>query len=131
MFGGRIFQHAWCSVGIQLIIGQEFYITNTSRHDRVDTDGDFGAGFHLTVIANNAQGYSNLVKLSSMAYTQGFYYKPRIDYDILGELNEGLFVLSGCLKGEIPQKLLRGDVEGAKNTARKFLDIFWHRIAFL
>ncbi len=104
---------------IQAIIGCEMYMTQDLH--RKDSSGDFE---HLILLAKNKTGYKNLVKLDSVAFVDGFYYKPRIDYKILREHSEGLVCLSACLAGRIPKLLLRGDYEGAKKTALELKDIF-------
>ena len=104
---------------IQSIIGCEMYITQ-DLHVK-DNSGDFE---HLILLAKNKKGYKNLVKLDSVAFVDGFYYKPRIDYKLLREHSEGLVCLSACLAGRIPKLLLRGDYEGAKKTAVELKEIF-------
>lgn len=104
---------------IQAIIGCELYMT----HDYTvkDNTSEFE---HLILLAKNKKGYKNLVKLDSIAYVDGFYYKPRVDYKTLREHSEGLVCLSACLAGRIPKLLLRGDYEGAKKTALDLKDMF-------
>ncbi len=85
-------------LGIKPIIGYEAYITPGSRFDRPDRENN--KRYHLTLLAENNIGYQNLVELVSKAYTEGYYYKPRIDYELLDQYNEGLIALSGCLGGE-------------------------------
>ena len=104
---------------IQSIIGCEMYMTQ-DLHVK-DNSGDFE---HLILLAKNKKGYKNLVKLDSVAFVDGFYYKPRIDYKLLREHSEGLVCLSACLAGRIPKLLLRGDYEGAKKTAVELKEIF-------
>ena len=104
---------------IQAIIGCEMYMTKDLRVK--DGTGDFE---HLILLAKNKTGYKNLVKMDSIAYVDGFYYKPRLDYKILREHSEGLVCLSACLAGRIPKLLLKGDYEGAKKTALELKDIF-------
>lgn len=104
---------------IQSIIGCEMYMTQ-DFHVK-DNSGDFE---HLILLAKNKKGYKNLVKLDSVAFVDGFYYKPRIDYKLLREHSEGLVCLSACLAGRIPKLLLRGDYEGAKKTAVELKEIF-------
>ena len=104
---------------IQAIIGCEMYMTQDMYAK--DGKGDFD---HLILLAKNKKGYKNLVKLDSMAYVDGFYYKPRADYKTLREHSEGLVCLSACLAGRIPKQLLRGDYEGAKKTALELKEIF-------
>ena len=97
---------------IQAIIGCEMYMTHDLRIK--DNTSEFE---HLILLAKNKKGYRNLVKLDSIAFVDGFYYKPRIDYKTLREHSEGLVCLSACLAGRIPKLLLRGDYAGAKKTA--------------
>lgn len=104
---------------IQAIIGCELYMTQ-DLHIK-DSSSDFD---HLILLAKNKKGYKNLVKLDSIAYVDGFYYKPRADYKTLREHSEGLVCLSACLAGRIPKLLLRGDYEGAKKTASELKEIF-------
>ena len=104
---------------IQAIIGCEMYMTQDLTVK--DNTSDFE---HLILLAKNKKGYKNLVKLDSIAYVDGFYYKPRIDYKTLREHSEGLVCLSACLAGRIPKLLLKGDYEGAKKTAIELKEIF-------
>ncbi len=112
------------SAGIKPIIGQEFYVAPESRHKKRGQKSEVKSGYHLTVIAKDNAGFKNLMRLSSIGFLEGFYYKPRIDKEILAELSEGLIVLSGCLHGEIPWLLARDRFDEAKSVARWFLDIF-------
>ncbi len=106
--------------GIKPIIGMEAYLTGGSMTDRVPNERIY----HLTLLAANEKGYKNLLYLASKAYLEGFYYRPRIDKDLLAKHSEGLIALSGCLMGEIPQKFLRGDRQGAIEAAYDYIDIF-------
>ncbi|MDF2865463.1 MAG: DNA-directed polymerase PolC [Clostridia bacterium] len=108
--------------GIKLVVGCEMYMAPRSRLDKqgkIDTEPN-----HLILLAMNEIGYKNLVKLVSLSYVEGFYYKPRIDMEILKQYNEGIICLSACLAGDIPRKIVSGDIEGAKNSAKEFLNIF-------
>ncbi len=108
--------------GIKPIIGSEVYVAPRSRFDkqgRVDTEPN-----HLILLAMNNTGYHNLAKLVSAGYTEGFYYKPRIDMDILKKYNEGLICLSACLAGKVATQIVNTNIEGAKDTIREFIDIF-------
>ncbi len=108
--------------GIKLIVGSEMYMAPRSRLEKegkVDSEPN-----HLILLAMNNTGYKNLVKLSSIAYTEGFYYKPRIDMEVLEKYSDGLICLSACLAGQVPRKILNGDIEGAKSTVKEFLKIF-------
>ena len=104
--------------GLKYIIGCEFYVTN-DMHDKTSNTAE-----HLILLAKNRKGYINLVQLDSMAFVDGFYYKPKIDYKVLKEHSEGVICLSACLAGGIPRRLLSGDYEGAKELALYFKEIF-------
>jgi DNA polymerase III subunit alpha len=107
---------------IKLVVGSEMYMAPRSRLDKqgkIDTEPN-----HLVLLAMNEIGYKNLIKLVSLSYVEGFYYKPRIDMEILKQYNEGIICLSACLAGEVPRKIVQGDIEGAKNSAKEFLSIF-------
>ena len=104
--------------GLKYIIGCEFYLTK-DMHDKSSNTAE-----HLILLAKNRKGYINLVQLDSMAFVDGFYYKPKIDYKVLKEHSEGVICLSACLAGGIPRRLLSGDYEGAKKLALYFKDIF-------
>ena len=102
---------------MQAIIGCEMYVAE--NHDKQERDYD-----HLVLLCKNKKGYKNLIKLDSIAYVDGFYYKPRIDYKLLKEHSEGLVCLSGCLAGRIPKRLLANDYQGALETAKMLKEIF-------
>src|SRR5690606_4812013 len=108
LFGIVDFYNKACDTGVKPIIGIEAYMAPRSRHDRVTT-GVKDGGFHLLLLAQNLAGYQNLLKLSSIAYTEGFYYKPRIDKETLRAHSEGLVATSACLGGEIPAALMDSD----------------------
>ena len=114
---------------IKPIIGCEFYVAPRSRLDkdgRIDTEPN-----HLILLAMNNTGYKNLVKLCSIGYTEGFYYKPRIDLEVLEKYNEGLICLSACIAGGLSRKILNGDILGAKEMLKKYLEIFGKERYFL
>ena len=113
--------------GIKPIIGCEVYVATGSRFDKKQLPGGGWGNNHLVLLAKNYQGYKNLMKLVTAGYLEGFYYRPRVDIDLLKEFNEGLICLSGCLKGELPEKMLKGDFEGAKKTAIMYSQIFNER----
>jgi len=115
------------TTGIKPIIGCETYVAVGSRHNKKSVPGGGWGNNHLILLVQNQSGYQNLMKLVTAGYLEGFYYRPRIDMDLLEEYSEGLICLSGCLKGEIPEKMLKGDYKGAKNTALKFSEIFQDR----
>lgn len=123
MFGTVEF-HTQCKKhGIKPITGMEAYVTAGSRHDRrQDVRGE--NFFHLVLLAQNAIGYRNLLRLSSMAYIDGFYYKPRIDHEILAQHSEGLIGLSACLSGEVNRALLHGDDTRAREAVLRYQRIF-------
>lgn len=111
--------------GIKPILGIETYVAARTRFDR-DPSKD-KMRYHLTVLAMNAQGYQNLMMLSTKANLEGMYYKPRIDHDLLEELNEGLIILSGCASGEIGESLRNDDYEAAKEYAKWYKSVFGDR----
>lgn len=113
--------------GIKPIIGCELYVTPGSRHER-KMRAQGGAGTcHLTVLAANKTGYHNLCKLSSLAYREGFYFKPRVDHELLERYSEGLIVLSGCLAGEVAQATMVDDYKGAKDLVEFYAKTFKDR----
>ena len=110
--------------GVKPIIGCEIYVAHGSRFDKKPrAEGGWGNN-HLILLAQNFAGYRNLMKLVTIGYLEGFYYRPRIDKELLKEHSTGLICSSGCLKGEVPEKLLAGDWEGAKATALEFAEMF-------
>ena len=119
MFGTLTFAEEAKKLGMQAIIGCEMYACDDYKNKagRDETD-------HLILLCKNKKGYKNLVKLDSIAYVDGFYYKPRIDYNLLKEHSEGLVCLSACLAGRVAKRLLRNDYEGAKKFALSMRDIF-------
>jgi DNA polymerase-3 subunit alpha len=134
MFGAVEFYNAMKSEGVKPIIGCEMYIAYGSRHDKAgveDQQADAGSNNHLIVLAATNEGYRNLVKLVSAGYTEGFYYKPRIDKELLREHREGLIVLSSCLKGEVTQNLVAGNYAKAKEAALQYRDILGAENFFL
>ena len=122
MFGVVDFYKECKKQGIKPIIGCEVYTAKRTRFDK-DPEKDKRQG-HLILLAENAVGYRNLVKIVSRGYTEGLYYKPRVDKDLLREYSEGLIALSGCLAGEIQFRLVNGDYEGARAEAAELLSIF-------
>ncbi len=123
MFGAVEFYTKAHSAGIKPILGTEAYIAPASRFDKQKSSIS-DAAFHLILLAENNTGYSNLLKLSSAGFTEGFYYRPRIDKQLLSELNEGIICTSACLSGEIARLLQRGDETAAKAAAESYLKIF-------
>ena len=126
MFGAVEFYNAMKANKVKPIIGCEMYVAYGSRHDKAgveDQQADAGANNHLIVLAATNEGYRNLVKLVSAGYTEGFYYKPRIDKELLREHREGLIVLSSCLKGEVSQALAGGNYGKARDAALQYKEI--------
>ncbi|MBL7070579.1 MAG: DNA polymerase III subunit alpha [Candidatus Omnitrophica bacterium] len=123
MFGAIEFYRKALAHGIKPIIGSEVYISPESRFEK-SAQGIQEASFHLILLAKDTEGYKNLMKLITAGYLEGFYYRPRIDKDILKKHHKGLVCLSACLKGEIPHLIKNGQVEQAKNTAVFFKDLF-------
>ena len=129
MYGAVAFYKACKDAGIKPIIGCEVYVAPRGMTDRdhmLDTEYS-----HLILLCKNETGYRNLCYLVSAAFTEGFYIKPRIDWALLHEHAEGLICLSGCLAGEIPQKLIHGDYAGAKARALELNELFGERNFFL
>ncbi|HET7394436.1 MAG TPA: DNA polymerase III subunit alpha, partial [Candidatus Binatia bacterium] len=128
MFGAVEFYREAISHGIKPIIGCEIYVAPTSRFEKKGIDrGPKEYNNHLILLAMNQEGYRNLCKLVSLGYMEGFYYKPRIDKELLKELNGGLIALSACLQGEVSQALSSGNVEKAKTAAESYLSMFGDR----
>ncbi|RJQ11827.1 MAG: DNA polymerase III subunit alpha, partial [Bacillota bacterium] len=122
MYGAVDFYRACSQVGVKPIIGCEVYVARRTRHDRtpkVDDDS-----FHLTLLAASPKGYRNLISLCSAGHLEGFYYKPRVDHEILAAHAEGLIALSGCLSGEVAEHLFRDQPGKANETAAFYRDIF-------
>ncbi len=107
--------------GINPLIGCEFYVHNGDIHQK---DASNNPLYHLILIAKDNKGYKNLIKLVSTAWCEGFYYKPRINFELLQEYHEGLICCSACLGGEVLQELLKGEYEKAKDTAAKYKELF-------
>lgn len=129
MFGVVDFYKECKKQGIKPIIGCEVY---TAKRKYTDKDGDKDKyQGHLILLAKNEIGYKNLIKLVSEGFIHGYYYKPRIDKELLKQYSEGLICLSACLAGEVQFKLLRGDYEGAKSEAKTLLEIFGEGNFFL
>ncbi|MFN8601381.1 MAG: DNA polymerase III subunit alpha [Candidatus Binatia bacterium] len=127
MFGAVQFYTKAKDAGVQPIIGCEVYVAPKSRFDKSSAradDPEAGGNYHLILLAQNEKGYRNLCRLVTAGYKEGFYYKPRIDRDLLKELNEGLFCLSGCLASEVNQAIMRSDLAKAREVAGEFAQIF-------
>lgn len=123
MFGAMKFYKAAKKRGIKPILGCEAYIAPTSRFDRTMSDRG-GAAYHITLLAKDFEGYQNLSRLISKAYMEGFYYRPRIDKDLLAEHSAGLIGLSGCLKGEVNGHILHDDMRQAADAIDSYRQIF-------
>ena len=122
MYGAVAFYKACCAAGIKPIIGCEVYVAPRSRFDKEHgVDSEYT---HLILLCKNETGYKNLCYLVSMAFTEGFYNKPRIDWALLHERAEGLICLSGCVAGAIPRMINAGNYEGAKNKALELSELF-------
>ena len=122
MYGAVAFYKACLKEGVKPIVGCEVYVAPRTRHDKEHgVDNNYS---HLILLCKNETGYRNLCYLVSLGFLEGFYLRPRIDWALLHEHAEGLVCLSGCLAGEIPQKLLRGDYEGAKERALDLKALF-------
>ena len=121
MYGAIDFYRTALDAGVKPILGCEMYVAPGGRHSRGPEDR---TQYHLTVLAKNAKGYHNLVKLVTKAHLEGFYYKPRVDREILQQHNEGLVVMSGCPSGEIPTLITQGRIDEARAAAD------WHKEVF-
>jgi DNA polymerase-3 subunit alpha len=125
--------------GVKPILGCEVYVAPRSRHDRkldnaaqnaegmedcLDPSGSRDAGYHLVLLAKNPVGFANLSKLVSRGFTEGFYYKPRVDKELLRECSEGLIALTACLGGEVQARLLSGNIDSAERVARDYQSMF-------
>lgn len=108
--------------GVKPIIGCEVYVAPRSRREKNAVEGE--SYYHLILLAETDEGYRNLIELVSRANTEGFYYKPRIDRELLKEYRKGLICLSACIAGEVPALILKGNIEGAEALAKEYLEIF-------
>ena len=123
MYGVIDFYRAAREAGINPILGCEVYVAPGSRFDREVGSGD-DRYYHLVLLAENNQGYNNLMKIVSKGFVEGFYYKPRVDLELLEKYHEGIIALSACLAGEVARYLTRGMYEDAKTAALRYRDIF-------
>ena len=129
MYGAVEFYKAAKARGVKPIIGCEVYVAQRTRFDRVhELDAEHR---HLVLLCENNTGYQNLIAMVSKSWTEGFYSKPRVDYDLLKEHHEGLIALSACLAGEVARNLTAGDYEGAKQAALRYDGIFGRGNFFL
>ena len=122
MYGVMPFYQAAKTAGLHPVIGCEVYVAQRTRHDREHRLD--GKSYHLVLLCQNQTGYRNLVKLVSLASLEGFYHKPRVDWELLTQYHEGLICLSGCLAGEIPRLLSEGSYEAAKEKALQYQRLF-------
>ena len=123
MYGVIDFYRAANAAGLHPVIGCEVYVAPGSRFDREMSKGE-NRYHHLILLAENNQGYANLMKIVSRGFTEGFYYKPRVDYDVLREFHEGIIACSACLAGAVASQLVQGQYEKAKEEALTLAQIF-------
>ncbi len=123
MYGVIDFYREARKQGINPILGCEVYVAPNSRFDRETTGGE-DRYYHLVLLAENNQGYANLMKIVSKGFVEGYYYRPRVDKEVLREYHEGIIALSACLAGEIPRYLVKGLYDEARKTAREYKEIF-------
>src|SRR5574341_289572 len=124
LFGAIDFYLAAQRAGVKPILGCELYVAPGSRRERGSQDGGYEGANHLTVLVRDRHGYENLIKLVSKAYLEGFYYKPRVDKELLAEHAEGLLVLSGCLNSEVSRLLAAGEAARAREVAGWYREVF-------
>ena len=129
MFGAVEFYKRAVEAGVKPILGCEVYVAPKSRTDRIGRSDDFEAGgnYHLTLLAMNEEGYRNLCRLVTKGFTEGFYYKPRIDKELLRELNGGIIALSGCLSSEVNSSIAEHNVERARKVLVEYASMFGDR----
>ena len=123
MYGVIDFYREAKAAGINPILGCEVYVAPNSRFDR-EVGSDEDRYYHLVLLAENNQGYANLMKIVSLGFVEGFYYRPRVDKELLRQYHEGIIALSACLAGEVPRYLTRGLYEEARQTALEYQEIF-------
>lgn len=128
MFGVVEFYKVALNYGIKPIIGCEVYVSYRTRFDKENIDK---RSYHLILLAENNTGYQNLIKLVSLGFVEGYYYKPRVDIDLLKSYSEGIIALSACLAGEVQQSLLNNNYEEAKKVACRYREIFGEDNFFL
>jgi DNA polymerase-3 subunit alpha len=124
MFGAIEFYQQGRAAGIKPILGCELYVAPSSRFERAPQDGQYEGANHVTALVRNEAGYRNLIKLVSKGYLEGFYYKPRVDKELLAQHSDGLLILSGCLNSEVSRLLLAGDERKALEVAGWYADVF-------
>jgi DNA polymerase-3 subunit alpha len=128
LFAAANFYHQATTRGVKPLIGCEVYVARGSRSEK---NADAERSNHLLLLCENNEGYRNLLKLVSKGFLEGFYYKPRIDHDLLAQHSGGLMALSACLSGEVNESLLAGEYEAARDSAYRFRDIFGKNNFFL
>jgi len=131
MFGVIDFYRAAKAAGIHPVLGCEVYVAPGSRFDKETVGKDEDRYYHLVLLAENNTGYANLMKIVSRGFTEGYYYKPRVDYELLEQYHEGIIALSACLSGEVQKNLVRGMYEEGKKAALKYAEIFGKNNFFL
>ncbi len=124
MFGAVKFFRTARQEGIKPILGMEAYVTRGNRADKTKKKGELSQIHHLVVLARNDEGYRNLMRLSSIGYLEGFYYKPRIDMEVLSRYCGGLIGLSSCLRGDIPQTIIHTGFDAAREKAEQLREVF-------
>ncbi len=130
MYGAIDFYRAALANGVKPIIGCEVYVAPGSRFDKEANAGE-DRYYHLILLAENNKGYQNLCRIVSKGFVEGFYYKPRVDYEVLKEFSEGIICLSACLAGEVQRFLAKGEYEQAKEAAARYIDIYGKENYFL
>ena len=130
MYGCIDFYKAAKAAGIKPIMGCEVYVAPKSRFDR-EAGSQEDRYYHLVLLAENNVGYANLMKIVSKGFVEGFYYKPRVDLELLEKYHQGLIALSACLAGEVPRYLVRGMYQEAKEAALRYQQIFGEGNYFL
>ena len=127
LFSAISFYQKAKAAGIKPVIGVEAYVAVGSRFEKSPRQGGGWGNNHLVLLAQNYEGYENLIKLITMGYLEGFYYRPRIDKSLLREYNNGIICLSACLKGEVQENAIKDNYEGAKKAALSLSEIFTDR----
>ena len=130
MYGVIDFYRAAKAAGIKPVLGCEVYVAPGSRFDKEAVGSGDDRYYHLVLLAENDIGYHNLMKIVSRGFTEGYYYKPRVDIEVLQEFHEGIIALSACLAGEVQKNILRGMYEEGKAAALRYQDIFGKRVFF-
>ena len=121
LFGALRFEQACHAAGINPVVGCEVYVSPTSRYEKQSTGYK---NFHMVLYCKNEEGYRNLMRLVSKGYTEGYYYRPRIDDELLEKYNKGLICSTACMAGEIPRYLVAGEYEKAKEKTLYYNDLF-------